>query len=76
VRLGDTHEKILIADTKFAVVTSFNFLSFRADPKRGFRRETGVYYEVKAKVEELTDNVMKRIERVEQASQPATVTRA
>jgi hypothetical protein len=65
VRLGDTHEKILIADSKFAVVTSFNFLSFRADPRRGFRRETGVYYEMKAQVEELASNVLERIEKVE-----------
>ena len=70
VRLGDTHEKILIADTRFAVVTSFNFLSFRADPRRGFRRETGMYYEVKSKVEQLIQNVMQRIERTEKSARP------
>jgi hypothetical protein len=70
VRLGDTHEKILIADTRFAVVTSFNFLSFRADPRRGFRRETGMYYEVKSKVEQLIQNVMLRIERTDKSARP------
>jgi hypothetical protein len=70
VRLGDTHEKILIADLQSAVVTSFNFLSFRGDPKRGFRRETGIFYAVKARVEELAADVLARIERVEQEATP------
>lgn len=70
VRLGDTHEKILISDQHFAVVTSFNFLSFRADPKRGFRRETGMYHQIKPEIERLIDDVMGRIERVERSALP------
>jgi len=40
-RLGNTHAKVLIWDDNL-VVTSFNWLSFRGDRKRGFRQEEGV----------------------------------
>lgn len=50
VRLGNSHEKVLVVDTNFCVVTSFNWLSFRADPKRKHRRETGVRIGVPAHV--------------------------
>lgn len=42
VRLGNSHAKILVVDSHFCVVTSFNWLSFRADPKRKHREEMGV----------------------------------
>lgn len=42
MRLGDTHAKVLIKDSEFAVVTSFNWLSFRGDPHRKLRDEQGV----------------------------------
>jgi hypothetical protein len=38
---GDTHAKVLLCDRDFVVVTSFNWLSFRGDPSRGFRDEQG-----------------------------------
>jgi hypothetical protein len=41
-RLGNTHAKILIKDDDFAVVTSFNWLSFRGDPNKKLRDEQGV----------------------------------
>jgi phosphatidylserine/phosphatidylglycerophosphate/cardiolipin synthase-like enzyme len=65
VRLGDTHEKVLIADIQFAVVTSFNFLSFRGDPSRALREETGVYFEQRDKIEELGSRILERIEKAE-----------
>ena len=40
-RLGRTHAKVLVCDSRFVVVTSFNWLSFRGDPKRTFRDERG-----------------------------------
>ncbi|MDV7353474.1 hypothetical protein R4282_10705 [Rhodococcus oxybenzonivorans] len=40
-RLGDTHAKILAVDSRFIVVTSFNWLSYRGDPNRPFRDERG-----------------------------------
>lgn len=36
---GDTHEKVLIKDAEYAVLGSFNWLSFRGDPGRKLRRE-------------------------------------
>ncbi len=42
LRLGNTHEKILIKDREYAVFTSFNWLSFRGDPTRALRLERGV----------------------------------
>src|SRR6266571_7346664 len=41
VRLGNTHAKVLIKDSDFAAVTSFNWLSFKGDPNRTFRDEQG-----------------------------------
>jgi hypothetical protein len=40
-RLGNTHAKVLISDDRYVIVTSFNWLSFRGDPKRTFRDERG-----------------------------------
>jgi PLD-like domain len=40
-RLGDTHAKVLLCDRRFVIVGSFNWLSFRGDPKRTFRDEQG-----------------------------------
>jgi hypothetical protein len=42
VWFGDTHAKILISDRQFAVATSFNWLSFKGDPRRTFREERGL----------------------------------
>ena len=39
--LGDTHAKILMQDTDWYVVSSFNWLSFRGDPNRTYREEWG-----------------------------------
>lgn len=41
VFLGNTHRKLLVSDSKFAVVTSFNWLSFRGDPGKKARDEFG-----------------------------------
>lgn len=40
-RFGNTHAKVLIKDSEFAAVTSFNWLSFKGDPHRTFRDEQG-----------------------------------
>ena len=45
VDLSNTHEKVLLVDSKYAVITSFNWLSFKGDPNRSFRQETGIYTE-------------------------------
>ncbi len=41
-RLGNTHAKVLIKDSEYAVVGSFNWLSFRGDPNRKFRDEQSI----------------------------------
>lgn len=41
VFLGNTHRKLLVSDDKFAVVTSFNWLSFKGDPGKKARDEFG-----------------------------------
>lgn len=50
-RLGGTHAKVLIADSRYVIVTSFNWLSFRGDPKRTFRDERGTLISQLAYVE-------------------------
>lgn len=40
-RLGTTHSKVLVLDRTFVIHTSFNWLSFKGDPKRTYRDEHG-----------------------------------
>lgn len=60
-RLGDTHAKILICDNKFAVVGSFNWLSFKGDPNWTFRDERGVLVSDPQQINELFDQEAKRL---------------
>lgn len=53
----NTHQKILVCDSKFCVVTSFNWLSYRGD--RGFRQETGSLHKGAAQITSLTQTVLK-----------------
>ncbi|MFJ6755730.1 phospholipase D-like domain-containing protein [Streptomyces sp. NPDC091273] len=64
VRLGDTHAKVLIVDHSHAVVTSFNWLSFRGDPNRPFRDERGTMITIGAEVDRLHSDYMARIEAI------------
>jgi hypothetical protein len=41
IEIGNTHQKVVICDDRYAIVTSFNFLSFKPRPGRGIRLETG-----------------------------------
>jgi len=59
-RLGDTHAKILISDVKFAVTTSFNWLSFKGDRDRTFRDERGTLVSDPQKIAELFDSYRSR----------------
>ena len=61
-RLGDTHAKILISDTKFAVTTSFNWLSFKGDRDRTFRDERGTLVSDTQKINELFDSYRSRFD--------------
>jgi len=59
-RLGDTHAKILISDTTFAVPTSFNWLSFKGERTRTFRDERGTLVSDPQKIDELFNNLLRR----------------
>ncbi|MGK7920487.1 MAG: phospholipase D-like domain-containing protein [Trichodesmium sp.] len=49
----NSHRKQIICDDKFAIVTSFNFLSFRADPNLTYRDELGVILRDQVTIEDL-----------------------
>lgn len=49
----NSHRKQILCDDKFAIVTSFNFLSFRADPNLTYRDELGVILRDKQTIEDL-----------------------
>ncbi|MDY3208422.1 phospholipase D-like domain-containing protein [Clostridium baratii] len=59
IKLANTHEKVLICDNEFVVVTSFNWLSFKGNPDFGFRQETGIYTENK----EIISNMILSLEQ-------------
>lgn len=61
VSLNNTHEKVLICDNDFLVITSFNWLSFKGDPKFGFRQETGYYTEIKEGIKAMKENLSQRM---------------
>ncbi|HAV90670.1 MAG TPA: hypothetical protein DCW44_05305 [Eubacterium sp.] len=61
IRLSNTHEKVLIKDNEFMVITSFNWLSFKGNPNRGFRQETGYYTESKEAIRQMKDNLSNRM---------------
>lgn len=52
-KVNNTHRKTIVCDNKFGVITSFNFLSFRADPSLTYRDELGVVLRDKETVESL-----------------------
>ncbi|MGD1806457.1 phospholipase D-like domain-containing protein [Dapis sp. BLCC M126] len=52
----NSHRKQIICDDKFAIVTSFNFLSFRADPNLTYRDELGVILRDKQTIEDLFES--------------------
>jgi len=59
-RLGNTHEKVLVCDTQFAVITSFNWMSFKGSPTRGFRQETGFLFHDEKNILKLMEDVKSR----------------
>jgi phosphatidylserine/phosphatidylglycerophosphate/cardiolipin synthase-like enzyme len=74
VRKGDTHAKVLLVDSQFFVTTSFNWLSFRGDPKQPMREEEGTMVEDSMLVEEYYRKLAARIAAVvpDAQSPPAT----
>jgi hypothetical protein len=74
-KLGDTHEKVLLSDRKVMVITSLNWLSFRGDPKRPLRQETGLYLEIPERIDETATVFLQRlgVAPEEQASIPSVL---
>jgi hypothetical protein len=65
LRLGDTHAKILIKDSDWLVTTSFNWLSFRGDPKRTFREEWGTRVAIPEHVDHYAKTILNRMDEVQ-----------
>jgi Mn-dependent DtxR family transcriptional regulator/ribosomal protein S15P/S13E len=61
IKLGNTHEKVLLVDGRYVVITSFNWLSFKGDPKRGFRQETGIYTEDEGTINSTIESLQQRM---------------
>jgi tRNA A-37 threonylcarbamoyl transferase component Bud32 len=61
-RFGDTHAKILVCDSRFSIITSFNWLSFRGDEHLDFRDERGYYVGLEPKVSELFESYRARFD--------------
>ncbi|MBU1357662.1 MAG: hypothetical protein KKC79_00405 [Gammaproteobacteria bacterium] len=55
VHIGNTHRKSLVCDDQFAVVTSFNWLSYKGDSQGSPRDERGIVFRKKHHVERLVE---------------------
>ncbi len=62
VEVGNTHEKLVISDSRIAIITSFNWLSFNPRPGRGVRRETGIRVDERDEVRRLRDALADALE--------------
>jgi hypothetical protein len=61
--LGDTHAKILLVDDSYAVIGSFNWLSFEGTSKRDFREEMSFRINKKDEIERLFQHYLGRFPR-------------
>lgn len=61
--LGDTHAKILLMDDRYAVIGSFNWLSFEGSSKRDFREEMSFRINKKEEIERLFQHYLARFPR-------------
>ena len=65
VRLGNTHAKLLLMDSAFAVAGSFNWMSFKGDRKKQFREEISYMTTDKDFVDQEFEYYLKRFEHPE-----------
>lgn len=63
VYVGNTHRKTLVSDDSFAVTTSFNWLSFRGDPRDKPRDEHGVVIRKKQYIDQLFQEGISLLEK-------------
>lgn len=62
-RFGDTHAKVLVSDESFAIVGSFNWMSFVGDPRKTFRDERGMLVRDPAAVRDVVNSVLARFRK-------------
>jgi phosphatidylserine/phosphatidylglycerophosphate/cardiolipin synthase-like enzyme len=60
--VGNTHRKMLVSDDRFAVVSSFNWLSFKGDPRSKARDEFGILVSEPAMLDDIFNDGLKLIE--------------
>lgn len=75
VYVGNTHRKLLVSDDEFAVTTSFNWLSFRGDPKDRPRDEYGEVFRKASQVEKRYQAGMALLEEGYRGASGATAAR-
>lgn len=61
-KFGDTHAKVLVCDSRFSIVSSFNWLSFRGDRRLRFRDERGMYVGIPEHVDALFEEYVSRFD--------------
>lgn len=59
---ANSHRKQIVCDQQFAIVASFNFLSFRADPDLTYRDELGVVLRDKQTIQDLFNSGLSLID--------------
>lgn len=57
IRLKHLYEKILIKDNEYIVITTFNWVPFKEELKKGFRQEIGYYTESKDVIKKIKENL-------------------
>jgi hypothetical protein len=62
LKLGNTHAKVLVCDSRYAIVGSFNWLSFSGDPQRTFRDERSTYVAIPPKVDALFNSYRRQFD--------------
>jgi hypothetical protein len=70
-KLGDTHAKILLVDDSYAVIGSFNWLSFEGNARRGFREEMSFRINKQTEIERLFQHYFGRFPGMSSAPKPS-----
>ena len=68
---GDTHAKILLIDDRYAVIGSFNWLSFEGSSRREFREEMSFRINKKDEIERLFQRYLGRFPLPAQLPRPS-----
>lgn len=73
VPLGATHSKVLVLDHRYVVVTSFNWLSFRGDPRKPLRDERGVLVSTPSEIDGVYASFVRRIENLRESAEESAM---